>query len=91
MEEGYDYESSEWHQRHVRFSDEVKDSEGETTTLRATSDGGYMEKMGSASSGSGEDEKPRDNGDLAAPSPVVGRTSRDSSNGRHSRSAGRGG
>ncbi|KAK4505965.1 hypothetical protein PRZ48_003930 [Zasmidium cellare] len=87
MEEAYDYESSEWHQRHVRFSDEVKDSEGETTTLRATSDGGYMEKLASSSSGS-EEEKPRDNGDLAAPSPIVGRTSRDSQS--RSRSSGRG-
>lgn len=30
----YDYEASEWHQRHVRFSEEVMDSEGDIMTLR---------------------------------------------------------
>lgn len=40
----YDYEQTEWHQRHVRFSDEVKDSEGDSTTLRNASDSEGTEK-----------------------------------------------
>jgi sugar porter (SP) family MFS transporter len=30
----FNYEETEWHKKHIRFSDEVKTSEGETTTLR---------------------------------------------------------
>ncbi|PPJ51921.1 hypothetical protein CBER1_09362 [Cercospora berteroae] len=53
----YDYEASEWHQRHVRFSDEVEDSEGDVTTLGPAS-GVRPEKARSDSSGSSsEDEK----------------------------------
>ncbi|KAL1583804.1 hypothetical protein WHR41_07149 [Cladosporium halotolerans] len=33
-DESFFYEESEWHKKHLRFSDEVKTSEGETTTLR---------------------------------------------------------
>jgi len=32
--EAFNYEETEWHKKHLRFSDEVKTSEGETTTLR---------------------------------------------------------
>lgn len=51
-EDAYDYEASEWHQRHVRFSDEVKDDSGESTTLQP-SDNGQVEKFPSGSSGEG--------------------------------------
>lgn len=87
-DEQFDYESSEWHQRHVRFSDEVKDSNGETTTLRATEPDDYMEKM--VSSSSEDDQSPSD----AAPSPVISRhptKERPTSGGHITRSAGRGG
>lgn len=84
-ESDYDYEASEWHQRHVRFSDEVKDSQGETTTLQASSDEG-MEKLTSNGSSS-EDDQPRYPSDNS--SPQVSRP--ESRNGRPtSRSAGRG-
>lgn len=45
-EDLYDYESSDWHQRHVRFSDEVKDDSGESSTLRP-SDNGEADKISS--------------------------------------------
>jgi hypothetical protein len=32
-EQAYDYEGSEWHQRHVRFSEDVKDNDGDATTI----------------------------------------------------------
>jgi hypothetical protein len=32
-EQAYDYEGSEWHKRHVRFSEDVKDNDGDTTTI----------------------------------------------------------
>lgn len=46
-EDFYDYEASEWHQRHVRFSDEVKDDSGESSTLRPSDHGGEMDKISS--------------------------------------------
>lgn len=49
-EESYDYEASEWHQRHVRFSDEVKDDSGESSTLRP-SDNGQGDKISSGGVG----------------------------------------
>lgn len=59
-EHQFDYEESDWHKRHVRFSDEVKDSDGGTTTLSPTS--------------VDDEHAPRDYGDQAAPSPNIGRT-----------------
>lgn len=50
-EDIYDYEASDWHQRHVRFSDEVKDDSGESSTLRP-SDNGEMDKISSGDTGS---------------------------------------
>lgn len=87
-EEPFDYEASEWHQRHVRFSDEVKNSNGETTTLRATEPEDNIEKT--VSSNSEDDSLPYD----AAPSPVISQRStkeRSTSSGHVSRSAGHGG
>lgn len=90
IEEPYDYEASAWHQRHVRFSHDVKNSDGETTTLRP-GESEYENKFahfGSDSSGTMfQDDRPRDNGIHAAPSPVIGRTSSDL--GRRSGSGGR--
>jgi hypothetical protein len=51
-EDAYDYEASEWHQRHVRFSDEVKDESGGSSTLQP-SDDGKVQKISSGSSGEG--------------------------------------
>lgn len=51
-EDAYDYEASEWHQRHVRFSDEVKDDSGESSTLRP-SDNGEADKLSHGSNGEG--------------------------------------
>ncbi|CAK3972977.1 Sugar transporter STL1 [Lecanosticta acicola] len=82
-EDPYDYEASEWHQRHVRFSPEVKDSQGESTTLQGSSDDGGMEKVGS--NGSTSEEGWKYPGDDVAPSPHISTAS-----GRTSRSAGRG-
>lgn len=80
-EDVYDYENSEWHQRHVRFSDEVKDSEGETTTLRPSSSG-LGEKAENGSSGSSDDEKVRTDSDASASTPYLPRISRDAGRGR---------
>lgn len=52
-EEPFDYEGSEWHKRHVRFSDEIKDSDGGTTTLRG----------GEGGTGSGNSTSPTQWGD----------------------------
>ena len=98
-EEPFNYEASEWHQRHVRFSDEIKDSDGETHTLQGSSSPDYV-KVSDQSNGSGSDDEkprtppmpddqPRDYGEDAAPSPVISRTSRDKER-RALRSAGRG-
>lgn len=64
-EDLFDYEASEWHQRHVRFSDEVKDDSGESSTLRPSDNGGEMDKISSGGSGvlpglvpGGDDESP---------------------------------
>ncbi|KAK5121663.1 hypothetical protein LTR85_004835 [Meristemomyces frigidus] len=98
-EEPFNYEESEWHKRHVRFSDEIKDSDGGTTTINdgtGSSDGASPDllvdgALGKAVSSDGEDEKPRDHGEEACPSPVISRTSRErASRERNSRSAGRG-
>ncbi|EMC96685.1 hypothetical protein BAUCODRAFT_486044 [Baudoinia panamericana UAMH 10762] len=92
-EEPFLYEESDWHKRHVRFSDEVKDSEGSSSGLNDSggSDGSsptnFVEKE---KSGSDEDEAPREYGDEAAPSPAVFRTSADRDAARSIRSAGRG-
>jgi hypothetical protein len=53
--EAFNYEETEWHKKHTRFSDEVKTSEGETTTLRNNdsspgSDQGKKVSEGSATS-----------------------------------------
>ncbi|KXT07207.1 hypothetical protein AC578_2321 [Pseudocercospora eumusae] len=76
-EEPYDYEASEWHQRHVRFDDDVKDDEGDTTTLRNSSSGKNEKSVidGSSSNDS-------------APAPYV--PTRTNESPRRSRSAGRG-
>ena len=79
-ENPYDYEASEWHRRHVRFSDEVKDSEGESTTLRGSNGKVDAEKTVSGSESSSDGETPGDYDRLAAPSPVVLRTRRTVSN-----------
>lgn len=92
-EESFDYEGSEWHQRHVRFSDEIKDSEGGSHSMGSspTQVGSGSEGVGKAISsdedGEGEmSEKPRGWGEEACPSPVISRMSGD----RKVRSAGRG-
>lgn len=54
----YNYEESDWHKKHVRFSDEVKDSDGGTTTISPIS--------------VNDEQTPRDWGDQAAPSPNIG-------------------
>jgi hypothetical protein len=36
-EESFNYEDSEWHHKHVRFSDEIKDSDGKTHTVNDSS------------------------------------------------------
>ena len=91
-EEPFNYEDSEWHQRHVRFSDEIKSSGELSNTLNGSSNGHSPTDFGKeGTSGSDEEsEKPRDNGDFAAPSPVISRTSRErASRERNTRSAGR--
>lgn len=56
-DEPFLYEDSDWHKKHLRFSDEVKTSEGESTTLRDgdSSPGGIANKV-SDTSGSSEDD-----------------------------------
>jgi len=97
-EEPFNYEDSDWHKRHVRFSDEIKDSDGMTRTLQGGSSGseGYSPDSGDrgkalTSSDETDDEKTQYDPELeAAPSPVISRTSRDRANReRNSRSAGR--
>lgn len=98
-EETYDYEASEWHQRHVRFSDEVKNSEGDATTLRNSSAGNgnaKFEKRSGSGTGTGDfssdESKSRfDFDDFAtAPSPHVPTgTPQTRAEGSRSRSAGR--
>jgi len=36
VEQTFDYEGSDWHKRHVRFSEDVKDSDGDTTTINVS-------------------------------------------------------
>ncbi|KAK5109648.1 hypothetical protein LTR62_006885 [Meristemomyces frigidus] len=122
-EEPFLYEETEWHKKHVRFSDEVKTSDGghsgSSPTLLSESrhgaggspddgmdfmDRGLSRKSDVEGLDSEMNEKddgvsglPRDNGEDAAPAPVIARTSADRayqrslrSAGRDSRSAGRG-
>ncbi|KAK4544568.1 hypothetical protein LTR36_004140 [Oleoguttula mirabilis] len=105
-EEPFNYEESEWHRRHLRFSDEMKDSDGGATTIKDGSggsrggespdfgDGGFGRGgrgVQAASSEEGEDEKPQYQGEEACPSPVISRTSRErATRERGGRSAGRG-
>lgn len=82
----------------MRFSDEIKDSEGGSHTLQDNSDGSSPtqfsgSEIGKAvSSDEDYDEKMRSYGEDAAPSPVISRTSRDraSRDRGELRSAGRG-
>lgn len=46
------YEESDWHKKHLRFSDEVKTSDGETTTLQGGGSSPDSEKKVSDPSGS---------------------------------------
>jgi hypothetical protein len=87
MEEPYDYEASEWHQRHVRFSDEVKDSEGDTTTLHP-SPSYEEEKLVMTNSGSSDDVTTICERD-GAPSPDIPRVARHPSTKIPSRNAGK--
>ncbi|KAI7221062.1 sugar porter family MFS transporter [Hortaea werneckii] len=95
-EEPFNYEESEWHQRHVRFSDEIKDSDGGSHTLQGsgssyTSPPHKKVEGSSTDDTSTDNEKPPYNPELeAAPAPFVSRTSRDrASRDRGIRSAGR--
>ena len=47
-EEPFNYEDSDWHQRHVRFSDEIKDSDGASHTLQGSGSGGSSSDAPSA-------------------------------------------
>ena len=94
----YDYEASEWHQRHVRFSDEVMDSQGDITTLRPIPSGApekqssdVIEKMRSNSgTSSATEKKSRSDSEVTAPVPYLTRVSSDDNSRPMSRSAGRG-
>jgi len=63
-DEAFNYEETEWHKKHLRFSDEVKTSEGETTTLRndqsspgsAGSDGHRHKKLSEGGSATSDDD-----------------------------------
>lgn len=69
------YEESDWHKKHLRFSDEVKTSDGETTTLQdgsnSSPDGGKK-----VSDPSGSDTAHSSNED-AGPADLEGGLSRD--------------
>lgn len=52
-EGSFNYEETEWHKKHLRFSDEVKTSEGRSTTLRG-SDNSPTKKL--SDNGASDDE-----------------------------------
>ena len=63
-EQPFNYEDSEWHQRHVRFSDEIKDDEGGSHTLNDSSNGSSPTQVGGSDIGKAlssdeDEEKPR--------------------------------
>ena len=64
-DEPFLYEESDWHKKHVRFSDEIKTSDGETTTLQ----GGNSESPDSGKIRS-DDEITRSGDDSDVPSPL---------------------
>lgn len=86
----YDYEASEWHQRHVRFSDEVIDSEGDTTTLRPASSGAAEKFRSNSGTSSEEEKKSRNDSESTVPVPFVPELSADDDGRPYSRSGGRG-
>jgi hypothetical protein len=74
--EAFNYEETEWHKKHLRFSDEVKTSEGETTTLRndhscpgSDSNNGKKLSEGSATSEDGILQHPAPEAELDASGP----------------------
>lgn len=56
-ETAFNYEETEWHKKHLRFSDEVKTSEGETTTLRNGNSSNDSDQGKKVSEGSASDDE----------------------------------